>query len=72
MLGIDIEYPDDFEGNWIDQAPDLFNASTFGALYLNQASDYRLSFFAALALIDGLEVTYSSAQRVLVGIGKLV
>ena len=59
----DIESRDECTGKWLDQAPSLLNASTFGALFLSGEPDpTRLSFFASVALIDGLEVSYSQEQ----------
>lgn len=53
----------DYTGNWLDQAPALVNASTFGALFLSEAPDpIRMSFFASVALINGLEISYSHDQ----------
>jgi hypothetical protein len=62
-LGTDIDPIYDCTGKWLDQAPSLLNATTFGALFLSgQPDPTRLSFFVCVALIDGLEVSYSQDQ----------
>jgi len=53
----------DRTGEWLDQAPTLLNASTFGALFLSKTPfPTRMSFFVSVALIDGLEVSYPQDQ----------
>jgi len=53
----------DCTGNWLDQAPTLLNASTFGALFFSETPfPTRMSFFASVALIEGLEVSYPQDQ----------
>jgi hypothetical protein len=50
-------------GEWLDQAPTLLSASTFGALFLSKTPfPTRMSIFASIALIDGLEVSYPKDQ----------
>jgi hypothetical protein len=59
----DIEPISDRTSEWLDQAPTLLNASTFGALFLSKTSfPTRMSFFVSVALIDGLEVSYPQDQ----------
>jgi hypothetical protein len=48
---------------WLDQAPTLLSASTFGALFLSKTPfPTRMSFFASVGLIYGLEVSYPQDQ----------
>ncbi|KAI0193878.1 hypothetical protein F4808DRAFT_441723 [Astrocystis sublimbata] len=61
---LSISHPDDCDGDWTEEAaPTLVNATTFGALYLNQTSDPKhMSFFASTGLIDGLEKSWPDVE----------
>ncbi|KAI4595603.1 hypothetical protein KJ359_006592 [Pestalotiopsis sp. 9143b] len=61
-FGITIEHPDDYDGNWLDEAPHLLNATTFGAVFMEASDPVRMSFLASSSLIDGVEMAYSQEQ----------
>ncbi|KAH8203522.1 hypothetical protein TruAng_002270 [Truncatella angustata] len=60
--GIYIEDADDYKGDWLEQASQLQNATTFAALFLEASDPRHMSFLASSGLIDGVELAYARDQ----------